>query len=176
MIKYQLICDKDHEFEGWFSSSSAYDSQLSQGLVECPICASHKVRRALMAPNLNSPKMRRSSKDKILQDMARAQDIMPDGNDNMAGNVTTNQPADTSQPGDAKQAMAMAMTMLRSIHKKIQADFTNVGDKFADEARKMHYGEKEAEPIFGTSTDEEREALADEGIEFHHLPDLPKDH
>ncbi|MCH2555527.1 MAG: DUF1178 family protein, partial [SAR116 cluster bacterium] len=56
MIKYQLICDKSHEFEGWFGDSAAFESQQEAGLLTCPVCGSADVRRALMAPNLASPK------------------------------------------------------------------------------------------------------------------------
>ena len=72
--------------------------------------------------------------------------------------------------------MGAAMTLLRDMHKKVKQDFTNVGDKFADEARQMHYGEKDQNPIYGTTTQEEREELEDEGILYHHLPDLPPEH
>jgi hypothetical protein len=50
MIKYALACENAHEFEGWFGSSDAYDAQSEQGLVECPVCASHRVRKQIMAP------------------------------------------------------------------------------------------------------------------------------
>jgi hypothetical protein len=59
MIKYQLICDLTHEFEGWFQTGADFDAQNEAGLVTCPVCDSFKVRRALMTPNLASPKRRR---------------------------------------------------------------------------------------------------------------------
>ncbi|MAK18570.1 MAG: hypothetical protein CMN41_08065 [SAR116 cluster bacterium] len=61
MIKYQLICEEDHEFEGWFGDSAAFESQQDSGLLTCPFCGSATVRRALMAPNLASPKTRKSA-------------------------------------------------------------------------------------------------------------------
>ena len=60
MIKYRLICDQNHEFEGWFADSAAFVSQQKAGYLTCPVCDSVNVRRALMAPNLNSPKTRKS--------------------------------------------------------------------------------------------------------------------
>ena len=60
MIKYQLICDKSHEFEGWFGDSTAFESQQESGFLTCPVCGSADVRRALMAPNLASPKTRKT--------------------------------------------------------------------------------------------------------------------
>ena len=59
MIKYQLICDLSHEFEGWFQTSNAFDMQNKSDLITCPVCGSATVRRALMTPNLASPKRRR---------------------------------------------------------------------------------------------------------------------
>ena len=60
MIKYQLICEKEHEFEGWFQSSDAFSEQCAAGILSCPICETVNVRRALMAPNLASPKTRKT--------------------------------------------------------------------------------------------------------------------
>ena len=63
MIKYQLICEKGHEFEGWFQSSDAFSEQCAAGILSCPICETVNVRRALMAPNLASPKTRKTEVD-----------------------------------------------------------------------------------------------------------------
>ena len=163
MIKYQLICHLEHEFEGWFSDSASFTSQVEKQLVDCPLCGSHQVRRALTAPNLNSPKMRKSPE--CIEQAPQ-----------MANAMTARPAADSKEGISQAEAMGHAMTALRQLHKKIQADFTNVGDKFAQEARKMHYGEAEAKPIYGTSTNEEREELAEEGIEFYQLPDAPNEH
>ncbi|HBV78724.1 MAG TPA: DUF1178 domain-containing protein, partial [Alphaproteobacteria bacterium] len=65
MIKYQLICDLTHEFEGWFQTGAAFDAQNETGLVTCPVCDSAKVRRALMTPNLASPKRRRDDVNRL---------------------------------------------------------------------------------------------------------------
>ena len=58
MIRYALICDRDHEFEGWFAASADFDDQQARGLVECPICASKAVRKAIMAPAVAGTKRR----------------------------------------------------------------------------------------------------------------------
>ena len=65
MIKYQLICDLTHEFEGWFQTGAAFDAQNEAGLITCPVCDSVKVRRALMTPNLASPKRRRDDVSRL---------------------------------------------------------------------------------------------------------------
>lgn len=171
MIKYQLICDKEHEFEGWFSGSSAYEDQLSKGYVDCPICGSQSVKRALMAPNLNSPKTRQNPE---LPALPKTDDV---GDAIATKQISeTENPLAKLSPKDQAAVMGAAMTALRDIHKKVKKDFTNVGDKFADEARKIHYGDAEIKPIYGTTTPDERDDLAEEGIVFHHLPDLPSEH
>jgi len=67
------------------------------------------------------------------------------------------------------------MTMLRQIRNHVEKNGRNVGDKFADEALKIHYGDKEQETIYGTCTPEEGEKLAEEGVQFAELPEFPKD-
>lgn len=184
MLKYQLICENDDEFEGWFSSSSAFSDQQEKGLISCPICGSGSVRRALMAPNLNSPKTRKNQPH-MPADAIASQTQLPEINatdlpsGQSAGQSANKASSDPLASLDAKDKAAMvgaAMTVLRDMHKKVKADFTNVGDKFADEARKIHYGEAEKKPIYGTTTPEEREELSEEGVTFFELPDLPQDH
>jgi len=68
MIKYALICDRNHDFEGWFSDSAAYDDQSAAGLVECPECGSSEVRKALMAPAVATSRSREAAAS--MQEMA----------------------------------------------------------------------------------------------------------
>ena len=160
MIKYHLQCDQHHEFEAWFSTSSAYDDQRGRGLVSCPICDSSAVSKLLSAPNLNSPKLRKTPEPQ-----------MP------APSATVTAPPQPMPKLNDEQAemVGKAMKALKDLHKRVKTDFTNVGDKFAEEARKMHYGESEAKPIYGNTTIDEREELADEGIDVYELPDLPSE-
>ena len=74
------------------------------------------------------------------------------------------------------QAFGVALAELRQLRQKIVKDCRDVGDSFAEEARKIHYGEAEAEGIYGQATQEERESLKDEGIEIFDMPWLPSDH
>lgn len=136
MIRYQLICEHDHEFEGWFGSSSDFDQQAKAGLLMCPDCASPKVEKAIMAPNVSTGR----KKDKIAADQAKA--------------------------------MKMMNKAAESIRQKIADECDYVGDKFADEARAIHYGEKDERPIYGEATNEDAAALSDEGIEVARLPDV----
>ena len=174
MIKYQLLCDSEHEFEGWFQTSAAFNEQNQAGFITCPICDSAKVRRALMTPNLASPKRRRtSSSDDIANTGAPITDT-----DWSGSSPPVNQAA-TSVSGSAVPAgvkLGEAMAQLRQLQLKIKSECRDVGNEFAAEARKIHYGESAPENIFGQSSNEEREALADEGIDFVPLPWLPPDH
>ena len=183
MIKYQLICDQNHEFEGWFQGSAAFDEQSANGLLRCPLCDSDHVKRALMTPNLSSPKRRKS----ITPSMA---DQLPDSQPSastLASSAPT--PLLSSKVGHAApsgrvpvmqdeqvQAFGAALAELRQLRQKIIKDCRDVGENFAEEARKIHYGEAEPEGIYGQTTQEEREALDDEGIEIFDMPWAPSDH
>ncbi|HWA29667.1 MAG TPA: DUF1178 family protein, partial [Rhizomicrobium sp.] len=112
MIAYNLNCAKGHEFEGWFSSSSAYDEQEKTGKLLCPVCNSRKVTKAIMAPALSTK-------------------------------VGKEKSAPTA--GELRK-MRQYMTGLR---KYVEENAENVGEKFPEEARKIHYGEKDERPIYG---------------------------
>ena len=165
MIKYQLICDKSHEFEGWFGDSAAFESQQESGLLTCPVCGSADVRRALMAPNLASPKTRKT-------DLAEQQpSVQPESQPQ----PQAPQQASAALPPAAARKMQELMSEMRALQTKIREECRDVGNDFAEEARKIHYGEVEPEGIYGQATAEEREALDEEGIEIMDMPWLPKD-
>ena len=165
MIKYQLICDKSHEFEGWFGDSAAFESQQESGLLTCPVCGSADVRRALMAPNLASPKTRKT-------DLAEQQ---PSAQPEPQPQPQAPQQASAALPPAAARKMQELMSEMRALQTKIREECRYVGNDFAEEARKIHYGEVEPEGIYGQATAEEREALDEEGIEIMDMPWLPKD-
>ena len=174
MIKYQLICDQNHEFEGWFQASAAFDAQAESGLLRCPLCDSDQVKRALMTPNLASPKRRKAIEPPLADlapkpaDPALANPALP--------NPTLAQQLAPPTKSEQVQAFGAALAELRQLQQKITKDCRDVGDNFAEEARKIHYGEAEAEGIYGRTTHEEREALEDEGIDVLDMPWLPPDH
>ena len=171
MIKYQLICDKSHEFEGWFGNSAAFDSQQESGFLTCPVCGSAKVRRALMAPNLASPKTRKTDLSESRPAPMEPLQQQVRGQGQQQGQ---NQPSAALPPAAARK-MHELMSEMRVLQTKIREECRDVGDDFAEEARKIHYGEVEPEGIYGHATAEEREALDDEGIEILDIPWLPKD-
>jgi len=166
MIKYQLICDLTHEFEGWFQTGAAFDAQNEAGLITCPVCDSVKVRRALMTPNLASPKRRRDDVRRL---------PMAEAGQTASAHVAASKPA-SAQATPSQAALGEAIAQLRQLQRKVKSECRDVGTDFATEVRKMHYGDSEPENIYGHSSAEERESLADEGIDIVTLPWLPPEH
>ncbi len=154
MIRYDLICDKGHEFDAWFSNSDAYDTQVRRGYVECSHCGTNKVEKQIMAPNIPA-----KSNKKV--------DVAPQAIPQTIPQTMMTPPADPRM-----QAM---MQMMREMRKHVEANAENVGNKFAEEARKQHYNETEKRGIYGSATPDDARALIDEGIEVLPLPVLPED-
>ena len=159
MIKYALVCDSDHDFESWFADSVAYDKQAKRKLVTCPHCGSAKVEKAIMAPRLSASK-------KGAEPVATAV-AAPS-----TGPLPAAPPAPVAMLSPQERELRSKLKELRE-HLTKNAD--NVGAKFSEEARKMHYGEIEHRSIYGEASPDEAKALAEEGIEFHPLPILPDD-
>lgn len=139
MIRFSLHCDKEHEFEVWFSSSADYDAQSERGLVECPVCGSRQIGKALMAPAVAA------SRDAPARPLAMAP--------------------------EKREAMRKLKDMVQAVKQNSE----DVGERFADEARKIYHGEAEARGIFGKASSEDAKSLVSEGIEIAPLPDFPDD-
>lgn len=159
MIRYALICDRKHEFEVWFNDSADYDKQAKRGLVACPLCESTNVDKAIMAPAISGARKRKS-----------APSAVPD----------TNNAPPAPQAGHTPVAMLSPQeTEFRAKLKELRDHLTknadNVGKKFPDEARKMHYGDIEHRSIYGEASADDAKKMLDEGIEFHPLPVLPEE-
>lgn len=146
MIHYQLRCDDGHEFEGWFRDSASFDSQAAGGLLSCPRCGTTQVGRGLMAPAVRT---RRAAPQPEPMPAAVAAGRAP-------------QP-----PAGLPDEVRAVLQRLRS---EVERQCDDLGDRFADEAIRMSRGEIAARGIYGNATDEDREALADEGIEIMQLP------
>ena len=169
MKKFTLGCEHDHEFEGWFADADAIQQQIGQGLLDCPYCGSTTLEKRLSAPNLSTPK----TKARIAAEQAGHS-----GSASVPPQSPVSAPPKTTAlagppAGDGAAALRMAV---RALHQQIQAEFTDVGDKFADEARKIHKGDSDVQNIYGTCTPDEQHELAEEGIEVLPLPDLPPEH
>ncbi|MDF1733781.1 MAG: DUF1178 family protein [Minwuia sp.] len=154
MIRFDLKCTDNHVFEGWFGSSADYESQKERGLLECPICGDGRIGKAPMAPNVASRK----------DFGTRAPVPVPTGST----------PATTgSVEGEVEITPARMVAMLRTLRRHVEQNAEHVGTKFAEEARKIHYGEAEERGIYGEATPEEVEDLQDEGVEIGSIPWLP---
>jgi hypothetical protein len=147
LIHYSLICAAGHEFESWFSSSKACDTQMKRKLIACPVCDSTKVEKAIMAPSLIAS--------------ARKHDQTPD-----AGR----QPAVLLSDKDRE-----TRAMLKSLREHVKQNAEHVGGQFPKLAREMHYGETEKRSIYGDAKPEEVRSLLEEGVEVQPLPILPED-
>jgi len=157
MIRYSLRCERGHAFESWFQSSAAYESQEKRKLVSCPTCGSTKVERAIMAPQIVSKKGRE---------------------------ITASAPVESAAPTEVATTESTPLMMaqerelrakLRELRDHITKNADNVGERFPNEARKMHYGDIEHRPIYGEASPDEARALIDEGVEVSPLPILPDD-
>jgi hypothetical protein len=156
MIRYALVCAKGHSFESWFQNSAAYDKQRKRGLVECPVCGDAKIEKAIMAPRLSGAK-KRGGLPAPASDTAQA----------------VKQPAaPVAMVSPQEHAFRQKLKELRE-HLTKNSDY--VGQKFPEEARKMHYGDIEHRSIYGEATPQDAKEMHEEGIEFHPLPVLPDD-
>ena len=180
MIKYQLICNNEHSFEGWFQNASAYDDQSASDLIACPVCQTTSVTKALMTPSLASPKMRKApaSLSPKIDETAEASQQGKNSNiesANTHSGTSVAMKSSEKMPEKAVEKMAEMMSELCQMQRKIRSECRDVGNDFAEEARKMHYGEVEPEGIYGHATAEERAELDDEGIDIVEMPLLPMD-
>ena len=159
MIRYTLRCEQDHSFESWFQSSSAFETQVRRKLVICPACGSAKVEKAIMAPQIVSKKGRDSA---VPAPVAPAE---------VAATEVTSQGSTPLLMAQERELRAK----LKELRDHIVKNADNVGERFANEARAMHYGDKEHRPIYGEASPDEAKSLIDEGIEVSPLPTLPED-
>ncbi len=190
-----LGCQHGHSFEGWFGSEDDFQSQLARGLVQCPICDNAKITKKLSAPRLNISGATRpaasdsntadsqtaaggSAGESTMNSIAPQQDSMSASGSNDIGNARQN-PASMSsalQPSDALQALMRNpdfQAAYMAMAKEVLAKTEDVGNDFAREARKIHYGESKERGIRGQASRDETLELLDEGIDVMPLP-LPR--
>ncbi|MGN6410723.1 MAG: DUF1178 family protein [Nitrobacter sp.] len=145
MIHYTLRCDRGHSFESWFQSSSTYDSQVKRKLVTCAVCGSAKVEKAIMAPRIVGAKKR--------------------------GSQAPADPSISAMMAEERDLRAE----LKQLHDHLVKNADDVGARFPNEARKMHYGDIEPRPIYGEASPEETRSLIEEGVAVGSLPVLRDD-
>jgi len=160
MIRFALKCTDGHEFEAWFRNGDTYERQAKRGEVRCPDCGSVKVSKAIMAPAIAKGGRRASTLAAETPTPAPATGPAPPA---AAEAKPPAPPAEVHVAGKMREALA---EMRRFIEKNAEY----VGPRFADEARKMHKGESDERSIYGEASDDDAEALKDEGIEFGRIP------
>jgi hypothetical protein len=146
MIVFDLKCRKEHVFEAWFPDSASFSEQAAAGKVLCPVCGSRKVAKALMAPNVATSKERTPTPPPAAPGRAESVAV-----------------AEGAKAGELRR-------LLRELRGHVERNCDYVGERFAEEARKIHYGETDPRGIYGETSDSEAEALADEGIEVARVP------
>ena len=139
MIKYNLQCDNNHEFESWFSDSNEFNKLNKKKLLECIYCSSNKIQKSIMSPMVSGTKL---NEDKVsLLD----------------------------------QKLLKEKKELIKLREHIEKNFEFVGDKFSEKVREVYYDKSTKKSIYGTTTPEEREELAEEGIDLVTIPWVSKD-
>ena len=131
MIKYNLKCENNHNFDAWFSDSSNFEVHNKKNLIFCPKCNSTKIEKNIMAPNIGSKKQSYTNALKTEKNYEK---------------------------------------IIKNVRKHVEKNFDYVGDKFADEARAIHYGEKEEREIYGETSVEEAVDLIEEGVNVSPIP------
>lgn len=158
MIKYQLNCNNEHQFDGWFPNIAEFERQQEKKLLICPMCDSNQVDRAIMSPGIGKLKSKSKTKTKTKNKSQL------DKEEFYRGQFTD----DTMIPA------SRAKDILRKIRKQIVTDFDNVGDRFVKEYRKHEKGERD-DRFYGTPSKEEVKELLEEGIDLFHLPNVKDD-
>jgi hypothetical protein len=141
MIKYSLLCDEcNAKFDGWFPNSKEFDNQQKKKQVQCPMCDSYHVNKALMSPSIR----KQSKKSKI-------------------------EKAKEEITGNTMMPASQAKNIMRRIGKYVTKNFEDVGDNFYNEAKKSANGDRD-DKFYGTPTENEVNELLDDGIDLFHVP------
>ncbi len=175
MIVFDLTCAQGHVFEGWFRDSAAFEVQKDADDIVCPVCADCAISKAPMAPRLS---VRVGSNDAEPEPAPTAP--RPPVHNMMSAADRRRREEVFHAPANAPSAKAAALAAeaaraLRALRDEVAKSCDYVGENFAEEARKMHYGEAEKRSIYGETTFDEAKELRDEGIEIQPLPRLPRE-
>jgi hypothetical protein len=156
MIKYQLNCNNEHQFDGWFPNIAEFERQQEKKLLICPLCDSNQVDRAIMSPGIGKSKSKSKTKTTSKSQLDKEEFYKAQFTD------------DTMIPA------SQAKNILRKIRKKIVTEFDNVGDRFVKEYRKHEKGERD-DKFYGVPSKEEVKELMEEGVDLFHLPNVKDD-
>lgn len=169
MIRYRLICGGGHEFEAWFASSKAYETEEATGRLACPHCQRSDVTRAIMAPSVRT--QQHSGQARAATETP-APTVPPAAEPASAMLPASRSPQD--QTADAHRLHQM-LREVRALRDQILAKSEDVGPRFAEEARQIHFEEAPDRAIHGEATHEQVRELIDDGIDIMPLPRLPDD-
>ena len=156
MIKYQLNCNNEHQFDGWFPNIAEFERQQEKKLLICPLCDSNQVDRAIMSPGIGKSKSKSKTKTTSKSQLDKEEFYKAQFTD------------ETMIPA------SQAKNILRKIRKKIVTEFDNVGDRFVKEYRKHEKGERD-DKFYGVPSKEEVKELLEEGVDLFHLPNVKDD-
>ena len=154
MILFALRCGNDHTFDAWFRDGAAFDALAAAGSVSCPTCGDTRVVKAPMAPRL--------ARHHAARDATPAPRPAGDA-------ATGDRTADPETAGDGTSPAEIRAALL-ALKRKIQAACDYVGDRFPEEARRIHYGEADPRPIYGEASPEQARDLAEEGVAIAAVP------
>lgn len=170
MLVVDLCCDHGHRFEGWFGSGDDLASQQARGLLSCPVCGSEQVQRLPSAAHINRGVSRQSS---IPRGSASGADHEPSAAAEK-GALVAEAPAVPAlmdeETARAHAALVQMQKLWLEAARHVVENTEDVGSEFAQEARKIHHGDAPERGIRGQATREEREALAEEGIDVFSMP------
>lgn len=138
MIIYDLRCEHEHPFEGWFKNGEEFDEQQAAGLLTCPVCGSSAVRKVPSASHISTRGLSRES-------------------------------------GEVAGLAAQSRELLSRLHDFVERNYEDVGGAFAEEAKRIHYGETTERPIRGRASTEQVRELHEEGVTAIPLPPKPDD-
>ena len=164
MILFDIKCSDGHIFEAWFQNNEAYEQQIENDLVECPLCGCTKTSKSLMSPNI-------SAKGEIIRDAHQSEQDSEDHKVTVSAHSNSSKEVSSD---DVKRALDHMHNIMSKFRRQVEKSCEYVGDDFADEARKIHAGESEKRGIYGETTISETEELLEEGIDILPVPGLNK--
>ena len=162
MIVYQLKCSEGHEFEVWFKDSATYTTQAADGDISCPYCSDTRVSKAIMAPNISPSRSKAPAPAEVSVEAPAP------------ATIEVPAVADTAAEVRALEVAEKILEAVDTLRKEVEANFDNVGDQFANEARRIHYGEADERGIFGEASEQDAVELDEEGIDVYRLPGRPR--
>lgn len=153
MIHYDLRCNDGHTFDGWFKDSTAFDQQAARGQLDCPVCGATTVTRAIMAPRLS----RGARAPKVI-------DAAP----------SPEAPSTEIAAGGLPPMPDHVRAVLQRVRAEVEKRCEYVGPSFAEEARRIHDGKTPPRAIYGETTQDQAEALSEDGIDVARIPWVPR--